>query len=184
MEQEDRDYMSPGPGLCGSDRELFARVWRRVMPEDREDCPIRLLEPEAPVQSSERPADSVLLQRFIAGERNDARTYRALARRTWGRSARILSQIADDEQSHAKRLSTAYFILTGIQLRPPENEFSFRGSYPGVLRRRLMEEQAGAEAYRRAAADASDPWLRETYGALAEDELMHARQVFSLLEAL
>ena len=30
------------PGQCGSDREVFERVWRRVMPEDRPDCPFRL----------------------------------------------------------------------------------------------------------------------------------------------
>lgn len=30
----------PDPGMYGSDRELFLRVWNRVMPEERTDCPI------------------------------------------------------------------------------------------------------------------------------------------------
>ena len=30
----------PDPGMCGCDRDLFLRVWDRVMPEERPDCPI------------------------------------------------------------------------------------------------------------------------------------------------
>lgn len=30
----------PNPGLCGCDRDLFLRVWNRVMPVERPDCPI------------------------------------------------------------------------------------------------------------------------------------------------
>jgi len=184
MELENTDYMSPGPGQCGSDRELFARVWRRVMPEDREDCPIRIVPQEEAPQNIELPVDSTSLQRFIAGEWKDARTYRALARQVFGKDARLLSQIADDEKSHARRLAAAYFVLSGIQLRPTKNEVYFRGGYPGILRQRLMEEQQGAEAYRTAAANTSDPWLRDTYNTMAEDELIHARQIYSILEAL
>lgn len=45
-----------GPGLCGSDREFFERVWRRVMPEDREACPIQLLDQEeAPISQEAEP---------------------------------------------------------------------------------------------------------------------------------
>ena len=36
-----------GPGQCGADREVFERVWRRVMPEDRPDCPFTLYSEEA-----------------------------------------------------------------------------------------------------------------------------------------
>ena len=46
-----------GPGQCGADREVFERVWRRVMPEDRPDCPFTLYSEEetehAPVQTME-----------------------------------------------------------------------------------------------------------------------------------
>ena len=30
----------PDPGMCGCDRDLFLRVWDRVMPVERPDCPI------------------------------------------------------------------------------------------------------------------------------------------------
>ena len=32
----------------GVDREVFERVWRRVMPEDRADCPFTLQQAERP----------------------------------------------------------------------------------------------------------------------------------------
>ena len=44
MEWDQGFRPEPGPGLCGSDREIFERVWRRVMPEDRYDSPVMLLE--------------------------------------------------------------------------------------------------------------------------------------------
>ena len=36
----------PDPGLCGCDRDLFLRVWDRVMPAERPDCPIVVERPE------------------------------------------------------------------------------------------------------------------------------------------
>lgn len=36
----------PNPGMCGCDRDLFLRVWQRVMPEERADCPIVVERPE------------------------------------------------------------------------------------------------------------------------------------------
>ena len=41
---------------CSCDQEVFERVWRRVMPEDRPDCPFTLYSEEAgekPTASSE-----------------------------------------------------------------------------------------------------------------------------------
>ena len=40
---------TPFPGV---DREVFERVWRRVMPEDRADCPFTLPEAEAPAAAA------------------------------------------------------------------------------------------------------------------------------------
>ena len=36
---------------CACDRETFERVWRRVMPEDRPDCPFVLPEGQGPEKS-------------------------------------------------------------------------------------------------------------------------------------
>ncbi|MCD7928123.1 MAG: hypothetical protein LUF80_04595, partial [Oscillospiraceae bacterium] len=38
------EHQNPtGPGQYGSDRDTFLRVWQRVMPQQRPDCPIQPL---------------------------------------------------------------------------------------------------------------------------------------------
>ena len=64
--ETDRICPGPDPGLLGSDREIFERVWRRVMPENLDGCPIRTLTEEEAAQRdsalsaavSTPPADS------------------------------------------------------------------------------------------------------------------------------
>jgi hypothetical protein len=52
-----RSVPPPDPGLCGSDRDVFLRVWRRVMPQDSPGCPICVKDPEtAPAPDREPPA--------------------------------------------------------------------------------------------------------------------------------
>lgn len=38
--ENQRSGMQPDPGMCGCDRDIFLRVWDRVMPVERADCPI------------------------------------------------------------------------------------------------------------------------------------------------
>lgn len=38
--ENQRPNGQPDPGMCGCDRDLFLRVWDRVMPGERPDCPI------------------------------------------------------------------------------------------------------------------------------------------------
>ena len=40
MQQQTRPMPEPDPGMCGCDRDVFLRVWDRVMPVERLDCPI------------------------------------------------------------------------------------------------------------------------------------------------
>ena len=100
----------PGPGLYGSDREVFERVWRRVMETGGGESPVEVIPegaglpapfpevsaPAAPLLLPPDPEDAIrclgpassrygeALQQFIQAELQDAATYRALARR--GRS--------------------------------------------------------------------------------------------------
>ena len=111
-----------GPGQCGADREVFERVWRRVMPEDRPDCPFTLYSEEeqvavqpaeerkaelVPVPAEQSGGDGGVLQAFIADELSDWRTYQILARRIPGGNGRALMGVAADERRHAGRLSAA-----------------------------------------------------------------------------
>ena len=190
-----------GPGQCGADREVFERVWRRVMPEDRSDCPFTLYSEDetaqTPVQTTEErktalvpvPAevsggDGAVLQAFIADELSDWRTYQTLARRIPGGNGRALMGMAADERRHAGRLSAAYFLLSGVKFWPPAEPELPREGWMAILRRRYWAERKGAEAYRTAAGHTGDSALRELYLELAGDEEAHAGIIRGILERL
>lgn len=190
-----------GPGQCGADREVFERVWRRVMPEDRPDCPFTLYSEEEMEQAAVQPAeekrtelvsvpaeqsggDGAVLQAFIADELSDWRTYQALARRIPGGNGRALMGVAADERRHAGRLSAAYFLLSGVKFWPPAELELTKEGWMALLRRRYWAERKGAEAYRTAAGYTGDSALRELYLELAGDEEAHAGVIRGILERL
>ena len=211
----------PSDGLGVDDRAVFERVWRRVMPEDRPDCPF-VLEGEqagppeeavaampqqsglpAPVHSAVSQPPRVVeeqdvpclgaasavygaqLQGFIEDELADWKTYQALARRAGGNSGRVLSAMAADERRHAKRLSTAYFLISGVRYWPVERAAGpSRHTLAGLLRQRFGDEQRGAAAYQAAAEETADSCLRELYLELAGDEDAHAWLIRGILEQM
>lgn len=126
-----------------------------------------------------------LLREMIDGETEDFRTYQALARRAGGSGTRMLSTMAADERRHAKRLSTAYFLITGERYQSP----NMNGSRPPMdlmtgLREQFIQEQRGAAAYQGAAQETGDPCLRQLFQELAQEEMAHARMIRSLLEQM
>lgn len=190
-----------GPGQCGADREVFERVWRRVMPEDRPDCPITLYSEEeteqaavqpteekrtelVPVPAEQSGGDGAVLQAFIADELSDWRTYQTLARRIPGGNGRALMGVAADERRHAGRLSAAYFLLSGVKFWPPAEPELTKEGWMAILRRRYWAERKGAEAYRTAAGYTGDSALRELYLELAGDEEAHAGVIRGILERM
>ena len=190
-----------GPGQCGADREVFERVWRRVMPEDRPDCPFTLYSAEEMEQAAVQPAeekrtelvpvpaeqsggDGAVLQAFIADELSDWRTYQTLARRIPGGNGRALMGVAADERRHAGRLSAAYFLLSGVKFWPPAELELTKEGWMALLRRRYWAERKGAEAYRTAAGRTGDSALRELYLELAGDEEAHAGVIRGILERM
>lgn len=214
----------PSEGLGVDDRAVFERVWRRVMPEDRPDCPF-VLEGEqtqpseegaaVPAQSGQTglpvpvhsPAATLSpdmaeeqdvpclgaasavhgpqLQGFIEDELSDWKLYQSLARRAGGSGSRVLSAIAADERRHAKRLSTAYFLISGVRYWPVERAGTpVRGTFAGMLRQRFGAEQRGAAAYQAAAEETADSCLRELYMELAGDEDAHAWLIRGILEQM
>ena len=214
-----QDGVLPG-GETAFDRETFERVWRRVCPDDRPDCPITLTPPSGDAPASAAPdtpaapetdappactlsgnesepdndvpclgaASAVhgpLLQRCIAAELSDHRAYLALSRRAPAVCARTLAAIAADERRHAKRLSAAYFLISGVRYFPADRvtapAFS---SFTAALRRRFAEEQRGTAAYLAVGDETADPCLRALFRELAGEEAAHARLFRTLLETL
>ena len=222
MEQQVMDRPVPDAGMCGCDRDIFERVWRRVMPEAGEGCPIQLTRreeelaapqparesgaalavsapapevpetPEIPQMGHDVPclgqASAVyaaLLREMIDGETEDWRFYQGLARRASGSGGRMLGTLAADERRHAKRLSTAYFLITGQRYQPQGQG----GSRPtpdlmNGLREQFVQEQREAAAYQAAAEETADHCLKVLYLELAEDETLHARLIRNLLEQM
>lgn len=202
-------YVTPGQGL---DEAAFARVWGRVMPRDRADCPF-VVEPPAEDTAAALPApvsasggghihldgtaeDGVpclgaaslsyapLLQRFVDGSTAQWRLYQSLSRRSGPVYARTLGGLAAAELTHAKRLAAACFLITGVRYWPADaaGRTPPAGALPALLRGAFQGEQRSASAFLAAAAETADPALRTLFLELAEDEAGHAAQIRRLLE--
>lgn len=201
--------------IPGVDREVFERVWRRVMPDERGDCPFTLPEAEGQAADGETalavpqamearivtldqadeghdiqclgPASAAYgasLQGYIDDELSDWRSYQALARRTPGGGGRALAAIAADERRHAKKLSTAYFLISGVRYWPEVRSSQTAAPLHAALRERFWAEQRGAAAYQAAAAETADPCLKELFSELAGEEEAHVWTIRGVLEQL
>ena len=126
------------------------------------------------------------LQQFVDRTLADWRSYQALSRRAQGNSGRILSAIAADQRRHAKRLSTAYFLISGVRYWPAERPAgpASRTPFAAALRERFMAEQRSAAAYQAAAAETADPCLRQLYEELSGEADAHAWLLRGILEEL
>jgi hypothetical protein len=263
MDYETMPYPRNGPGLCGSDREVFERVWRRVMPEESPDCPITLRNsypegeyisenynpsttaaiPTAPQQSgiestntespapfpspvpvlydqgsqnnfllaapsealgmpspteSDFPAQNDVpyfgsasaihgsqMQEFILRALQGWRCYQMLSHRASGGIKKLFSSLAAEKKAHAKRLSTAYFLITGISYFPQERiTVPGMNSFLDTLRSCFISEQRDTADYLAAAEEISDPWLHDLYLSLARASTEIAEDIRAALEQM
>lgn len=109
--------------------------------------------------------------------------YRHLARRTRGAAARALANLAADQHLHARKLSAAYFLMSGVRYWPSEQLGTPPiSSFWGALRQRHQAEQQAELSYRMAADETSDSTLLELYHQLEEGCRTRCRQLRALLE--
>lgn len=211
QQQVSRQGPEPGPGMCGCDRDVFLRVWQRVMPEDSPGCPISVegreeapppaVKPQrtppapcdagtdfptredVPCLGSGGQADQERLQEFIGQELSHWRSYQMLARRVSGTGGRTLAALAGGCRRRAKRLSAALFLISGVRCQPAETASAPPPrSYFGALREHFLSEQNRGCAYRAAAEDCRDECLRALYLDLADECAEHTCRIRSLLE--
>lgn len=123
-----------------------------------------------------------LLQEMIRRELADVREYQALARRVGGNQARAFQALASEEKRHAKRLSAAYFLISGVRYWPDGEKITPPTSYLGALRRRFGMEQEGMAAYLAGAEATADPCLRQLFLDHAKEEWDHACRIRSMVE--
>lgn len=183
------------------DGEAFRRVWRRVMPEDRPDCPFTVEQegqgealgltqppvarpPEGPVPvrqgggglclGAERVGELPALTRFLALTLSLEQAYRALG--TGGLSARL----AREKRAQAGRLATACFLITGKRPERPETLGTNGLSGASGLRACYGAEQALARELLLTGTD--DPCLANLYRELAAQDQQAAGQIREQLE--
>ncbi len=124
-----------------------------------------------------------LLQRQTADALEAWQLYRHLARRSGGRSGRLLSSMASEKHHAARRLAAAYFLISGVRFWPVDRLETPRvTSYLGTIRQAYQAEQQREHAYMMSASDTGDEALQELYQDLAGQSRGHAELLRALLE--
>ena len=135
---------------------------------------------EEPQEVSDRTAR---LRRQVMEALEGWQFYRHLARKARAGDARVLNGMAGELHRLARKLSAAYFLLTGLRYWPSELlSTPAIPSYWGALRTRHQAEQRQEMAYRMAADDWDEPDMRELYTELIEGCQRRSRQLRGLLE--
>ena len=192
MEERDGREIPEG-GLMGLDRETFSQVWSRVAPDG--GGPIEpVAPPPQPAPRSPQPdpqpaqeqegedRESRQLQALVLGCLTDGSVYRDLARRT-RRSVGDLQELYQQKLRQAKRLSAAYFLLTGVRywprevtpVNPPE------GFFP-ALRQRYLAEGRLSKGLADMAEASQDETLRELYADLSQETHDMVRAIRAIVE--
>lgn len=200
----------PQLSLQPFDPEVFQRVWNRVMP-DQEHSPITLhpavpavspAAPEAPAVPAFSPAPeetpAVPLTCLGEGSRQYIqtvvdmmeqtqgflRTLQRLARRSQGRTARVLAALAADLRRELRQLSTAHFLITGARHAPSQTGSPLSGPLDQALRTLFQQLHQRAAQARSAAQEMGDPCLRQLFQDLGDEAEFFAGRLRTLLEGM
>lgn len=193
------------------DQDAFARVWRRVMPEDRSDCPFTLA-PEAPTPPAETETPKLSgypvprqtrrapqegpavclgedsagalpdLERIIGLTEESLRAYRAMVRQT--RRGSLPAALAQAKGQQLRRLATARFLIAGTPFRAPAAKRARTMPLVLAVRERYQAEQRAALELFAAANAAADPCLIDLYRALGMENQTHAGQLREWMERM
>lgn len=128
--------------------------------------------------------DGARLEELMTLALAGAAAARAISRRANGACARTLSSLACDHRSAFRRLSAAYFLITGRRYTPKRPQVCLPASLPLALRQQFVWEQQWEQKNRQAAQAASDPCLKELYLELAQEGAFHAGCIRSILEQM
>ena len=160
------------------------------------DCPQCPVCPEGPGMEgpAEPPAlclgeasrgDSRRLEELMGLALTGARAGRLLARRASGTCARELSALAQDHRFAFRRLSAAYFLITGTQYAPAITiERKCWENLAQALRSCYHQEACNGFNYQRAADGTTDICLQKLLIRLGEQAYRRAEEVQALLGCL
>ncbi|NBI08440.1 hypothetical protein D1641_00190 [Colidextribacter sp. OB.20] len=128
--------------------------------------------------------DSGQLEELMTLARTGAVTSQALSRRAGGSRAKTLAALTRDHRSAFRRLSAAYFLITGKRFSPQCSAVTLPASLPLALRQQFVWEQQWEQRSRQAAQATADPCLKELYLELAQEGALHAGCIRSMLEQM
>lgn len=132
----------------------------------------------------ESSGDSRCLEELMSMARRGMLAGRSLSCRAGGRCARVLSTLAEDHRMALRRLSAAYFLITGKRFRPCCPAPELPCSLSLALREQFMWEQRWEHCNRQAGENTQDPCLKALYEELAQEGSLHAGTIRSLLEQM
>lgn len=125
-----------------------------------------------------------VLRGFIEEELADRNYYQAMARKApTTQASRTLREIGQSEESHARKLMSVHFLITGQCYRP--NLVCGRICIPSwcaALRDRYHAETCNGLNYIRAADGTTDPCLTKLLTTMSEEEYRHGERILALLE--
>ena len=197
--------LDPKLSLQPFDPEVFQRVWNRVMP-DQDRSPIAMDAPAQPAvpalsPAPEQPPETApqvpltclgegsrpytqAIRDMMDQTRGFLRSLQSLSRRSDSRAARVLSGIAGDLRREERRLSTAYFLITGERYSPSQTGAVPSGPLPLALRALFQQLHQRAAQARAAAQGMGDPCLQQLFQDLGEDAEFYAQRLRALLEGM
>lgn len=195
--------LDPQLSLQPFDPEIFRRVWDRVMP-DQTNSPIALDTPSQPAVPVLSPAPEPLpepevpltclgessrpytqaIRDMMDQTRGFLRSLQTLSRRSGGRAARVLTGIAADLRREERRLSTAYFLITGERYSPRQGGAAPSGPLSLALRTLFQQFHQRAAQARAAAQGTGDPCLRQLFQDLGDEAEFSAQRLRNLLEEM
>lgn len=141
-------------------------------------CPVR------PCLGEASKGDVNRLKELMTLAKTGALAGRALARRSNGPTAKAMSVLAQDHRSAFRRLSAAYFLITGKRYTPQCAAPLLPAFLPLALRQQFAWEQQWELKNNQAAQATADPCLRALYQELAQEGAFHAGAIRSILEQM
>ena len=129
--------------------------------------------------------ETARLEELLGMARRGMLTSQTLARRSGTSCARsALKGLADDHRYALRRLSAAYFLITGRRYRPCSCAPVLPADFCLALRDQFQWERRWAFCADQGAQAAQDPCLKELYQELAREGTCHAGAIRSLLEQM
>ncbi|MCI8552482.1 MAG: hypothetical protein HFF56_05735 [Lawsonibacter sp.] len=152
-------------------------------------CPEQPGEPSLPEQpvlclGEASQGDSGRLEQLMTLARAGGASAQAMIRRAGGSCAKALAALACDHRLAFRRLSAAYFLITGKRYVPKCPEVRLPAALPLALRQQFVWEQQWEQQNKQAAQNTADPCLKELYLELAQEGAFHAGTIRSLLEQM